>query len=336
MTPDDPTPVPRVSIIVPVYNYAHFLGEALSSVLAQTMDSWECVVVDDGSTDDTPRVVTEYAGRDPRIRYVHQDNRGLAAARNTGIRHSRGAYLQFLDADDRLRPEKIATQASYLDGHPDVDIVIGPAGFFRTEAPDVELHSMHGALSRPLAPRISEAGDVRRRLEHYNIMVVIAPLVRRAALDRAGTFNETLRACEDWDLWLRCAIAGCRFEYLDHPRSLALVRTHPESMSRSAERMVRALIDAARSFEERGDRLPLVYEMAAGAGDVVDRGQRFTGARRIFHAARNSEISLWRLRWLAYGLAAVVLPRRLFWWAVTRPMPERALELARRIGATRI
>lgn len=320
---------PRVSVIVPSFNDGHVLADALRSVQAQTMEAWECVVVDDGSTDDTRRLAEEFAARDPRIRYVHQENRGLAAARNTGLRESAGAYVQLLDADDRLAPEKLAVQAAYLDAHADVDVVIGPATFFRTDAPDEVLYSLHGKLSRPMAPRVSSSAEALRLLEHFNIMVAIAPLVRRPVFGRAGGFQESLRACEDWDLWLRAALAGASFRYVDHPSSLAFVRTHEGSMSRSSTRMMRGLMDAAAAF--RGPRLPLVYVMAGGIGRVVDERRRLRGARQILGAARRATVAVSRLRWLVYGLAALLLPRRAFWWLVTRPMPERGLEMLRRL-----
>src|SRR5437870_12319582 len=101
---------PLVSIIVPSYNYAHFIGEALQSIQSQTYSNWECIVVDDGSTDDTGALVRQLAEKDGRIKYVRQENRGLAAARNAGMANSEGVYFQFLDADDLLEPQKLERQ----------------------------------------------------------------------------------------------------------------------------------------------------------------------------------------------------------------------------------
>src|SRR5215210_5646271 len=114
---------PLVSVVVPSYNYGHLVRETLDSLAAQTYGAWECVVVDDGSTDDTRAVVEAYASRDARVRYVRQENARQAAARNNGIRHSSGAYFQFLDADDLIEPRKFERQVEYLGGHRDVDIV---------------------------------------------------------------------------------------------------------------------------------------------------------------------------------------------------------------------
>jgi glycosyltransferase involved in cell wall biosynthesis len=323
---------PRVSVIVPCFNYAQTLGETLQSVLAQTLPEWECIVVDDGSTDDTRGAVAAFAARDARIRYLRQENRGPAAARNRGIEAAAGRYLQFLDADDLLAPDKLAVQASSLDAHPGVDIVIGPATFFRTSDPDTELYSLHGHLSRPMAPRISGTAEALQLLEHFNIMVTPAPLVRRSVVVRHGGFNEAMHGSEDWDLWLRCALAGAGFAYLDHPHALARIRTHGASASRSTARMTRGLIDGTRTF--RGPQLPRIYELAAGIGAVVDDNRRLHGARQILRAARRATVTVSRVRWLVSGIAALLLPRRLFWWLVTRPMPERGLELLRKLRRT--
>src|SRR3712207_4601210 len=111
----EPTEKPLVSIVIPCYNQAHFLGEAIESVLAQTYPHFEVVVVDDGSTDNTEAVAARYPG----VRCIRQENQGLAAARNTGIRRSNGSYLVFLDADDRLLPNALEVGLKHLKEHPE-------------------------------------------------------------------------------------------------------------------------------------------------------------------------------------------------------------------------
>ena len=116
---------PLVSVIIPTYNYGHFVKETLKSVADQTYKCIECIIVDDGSTDDTSERVAQVTTNDDRFIYLYKKNEGLGAARNTGITHSRGVYLQLLDSDDLLEPEKIARQVEYLEEHPEVDIVYG-------------------------------------------------------------------------------------------------------------------------------------------------------------------------------------------------------------------
>ena len=319
---------PRVSVIVATFNYAQFLVDALDSVVKQTASDWECVVVDDGSTDNTPAIAEEWSLEDPRIRYVRQKNRGPSAAYNTGLRHANGEYVQFLDADDRLATTKVETQARYLDEHQEVDIVYGPVGFFRSEEPEKILHSLHGHLSRPLMPHVSSGADALRLLQMFNIMPNVAALVRKSAAQRAGGFNERTRSSEDWDFWLRCATSRSEFHYLDSSAPVALVRTHPRSASRSIDWMLRGQISAAQTWDRQP--VPLVYRMAIGIDDV-EHGRRRSGIRRIAAAAREARSTLVRMRWLAYAAAAAVLPRKAFTWFVTRPIPERAFELARRL-----
>ncbi|MEO6324470.1 MAG: glycosyltransferase family 2 protein [Thermoanaerobaculia bacterium] len=324
-----------ISVVVAAFNYANFLPEALDSLIAQTRRDWECLVVDDGSTDATFDVACSYAARDSRVIPMRQENRGPSAARNLALRQARGEYVQFLDADDRLAATKLETHAAYLDSHADVDVVYGPVSFFRTELPDEILHSLDGRLSRPLMAEVSGTKDALRKLQMFNVMPILAPLLRRGVFDRAGLFNEAVRGNEDWDLWLRAAIAGCTFQFVPASTSLAFIRTHPRSASRSADRMVRGLIEASRSFSSphwSGPGLPLVYEMAAGI-DAVEQGGRGEGARRIAAAARGATSMLVRLRWSAYAAGAWVLPSTGFSWLVRQPMPEWGLEVFRKISA---
>src|SRR5213595_3267170 len=105
---------PLVSIVIPTFNYGHFIRQALESVLEQTYGNWECIVVDDGSTDDTSQVVAEVAAVCKKIRYVRQENQGQPAAMNTGLRLCDGEYIQILDADDLLERRKLEKQVGYL------------------------------------------------------------------------------------------------------------------------------------------------------------------------------------------------------------------------------
>ena len=104
-----------VSVVVPCFNYGRFLDECITSLAQQSHKAWECIIVDDGSTDDTPEVCARLARSDPRIRFFRQHNGGLSAARNAGIRQARGVMIQMLDADDCLQPRKIGNQAAFLD-----------------------------------------------------------------------------------------------------------------------------------------------------------------------------------------------------------------------------
>src|SRR3989440_1186714 len=113
---------PLVSVIIPTYNYAHFITEAVASVQSQTYSNWEIIVVDDGSTDDTEEVVKRIAADERRISYLRQDNARQAAARNNGISHAKGNYFQFLDGDDLIEPQKLEQQVTFSEQHTRLDI----------------------------------------------------------------------------------------------------------------------------------------------------------------------------------------------------------------------
>src|SRR4028118_1383709 len=115
----------KASVVIPCYNQARFLGEAIESVLSQTYTDFEVIVVDDGSTDDTAEVASSYAAEDARVRLVRQENRGLAGARNRGLAESRGEYVVFLDSDDRLAEEALEVGVRELDAHPECAFVSG-------------------------------------------------------------------------------------------------------------------------------------------------------------------------------------------------------------------
>ncbi len=127
----------HVSIIIPCYNQAHFLPDAINSLKSQTMGNWECIIVNDGSTDNTTDVAEKLAQTDTRIRVINQANKGLSGARNSGLKAANGEMLQFLDADDMLERDKLKAQVEFLHANPDIDIVFGDARYFTTEDPEL-------------------------------------------------------------------------------------------------------------------------------------------------------------------------------------------------------
>ncbi len=219
-----------VSVVIATFNHARFLPAALDSALAQTLAGVEVIVVDDGSTDDTPAVLSRYARR---VRVIRQANRGLAAARNAGLAVARGTYVSFLDADDVVMPTKLAEQMALLEaaaptvGWTYCDVLI------ETVATGHEMRASErfGYGGRSLD------GWLFPELIHGNFIPAIAPLIRRAALDSAGGgFNDRLTALEDWDLWLRLSlVAEARYS----PAVLVRYRVHPGGMSEDRSRMDR-------------------------------------------------------------------------------------------------
>lgn len=174
-----------VSIIVPCYNQGRYLSEALDSVLAQTYNEWECIIINDGSTDDTEKVASEYVNFDMRFKYIYQENQGVIAARNNAIRQSQGKYILPLDGDDRITPTYLEIAVPVLESDDKIKIVYG----------DVELF---GELSGIY------------KLEPYSMATQLitncisnSSLFRRADFDLVGGYNPNMAAgLEDWDFWI--------------------------------------------------------------------------------------------------------------------------------------
>jgi glycosyltransferase involved in cell wall biosynthesis len=221
-----------VSVIVPTFNYARFLPEALASVRAQAYADWECIVVDDGSTDETASVLRAAATSDGRVRYVSQSNSGPSAARNRGIAESTGEYVQFLDADDLLPPTKLEHQVLTLEADAAIGIVYSDARFFRGSATDFLAYRAPGP--RPSTrPGPSASDPLIRALIENNIVMVEGPLVRRSVIETVGPFEESLHRAEDWQYWLRCALAGIRFVADPVEERAVRVRVHQASSIRN-------------------------------------------------------------------------------------------------------
>lgn len=217
--------LPRASVIIPCFNQAAYVRVAIDSALAQTYADVEVVVVDDGSTDDTPAVLASYGDR---IRAVRQENAGLSAARNTAIAHATGACIVLLDSDDVLAPECVASRMAVMAADDRVGLV---AGYYREI--DADGHVL---------ARIPEVRSLTSRPHLYQTVrrnwgPPVSWTIRRAALEQCGTFDPTLRSCEDWDVLIRIS---AQWQIAYDPQPLALYRQLPGSMSRNHLVMVDA------------------------------------------------------------------------------------------------
>jgi glycosyltransferase involved in cell wall biosynthesis len=228
-----------VSIIIPCYNYGWLLPETLESVLKQSHAEWECLIIDDGSSDNTKQVSEAFASKDDRIRYIYQVNGGMSNARNNGLRLAKGEYIQFLDSDDLLAPDKLSIQVAFLYENSDVDIVYSDVRFFQHEDANVISRSFD-MRDTPWVRRVEGTGEVIvGPLIEFNDIVINSPLTRASLIHKAGLFDEYLRSVEDWEFWVRCAINGANFKYLPTDKNAwALVRVHPTSTSQNRDRML--------------------------------------------------------------------------------------------------
>lgn len=218
---------PLVSIIIPTYNHAQFLPDAVESVLSQTYSNWECIIVDDGSTDNTEEIVQNYLNRDTRIKYLSLTrNRGLSAARNVGIKESEGKYLVFLDADDYISPTKIEKEVKVLENHPEVGWVYEKSLIIDEKSKQVIQRLPEMALKPNEKP---PEGRIFYKLLGRNLMPVNAVMIEKKIVESVGLFDESLKSYEDWDLWLRVAV---KYDIKFLNDTLAFVRFRPHSMQR--------------------------------------------------------------------------------------------------------
>jgi glycosyltransferase involved in cell wall biosynthesis len=192
--------LPRYSIIIPAYNAAMHVGETISSVLGQTETDWELVIVDDGSTDATAQVLTEFTDR--RIAVIRQENSGVSVARNTGFAVSRGMYVLFLDADDVLFPSALYRLGKELDDHLEAVLSFGTYTRFESTPPP------ESAARAPIRLRRKPCGDALASLLAWNSLVTGAVLVRRQAIARVKGFDVGLTMGEDWAFWCDLAALG--------------------------------------------------------------------------------------------------------------------------------
>jgi glycosyltransferase involved in cell wall biosynthesis len=195
---------PLVSIVIPSYNSANYIVEAVESALAQDYSSIEVIVIDDGSTDATKEVLEPYITAN-KITYIHQENKGVSAARNAGIHTAKGMYIAFLDSDDIFYKEKIRLQVEALEAHPEYAVCYSDILHFTDSIPREYYHHTYHYPS----------GDIFAALLKAQFINPLGVLLRKQILDQFGYFNEALRTSEDWELWLRLAHGEAKFLYLD-------------------------------------------------------------------------------------------------------------------------
>ncbi|MBK9050653.1 MAG: glycosyltransferase [Chloroflexi bacterium] len=322
------TAAPLVSVIIPTYNHARFVVQAVQSVLAQTYPHVEVIVVDDGSTDGTVQVLEPWAGR---IRVVRQNNAGVSAARNHGFALAQGTYLTFLDADDLFLPDKLTRDVALLEG----DLAVGMAYCsWRYVAEDGE--QVLGELRPQKAGHLLE--DLLLRRFHC---VPGAATIRREALERVGLFAEHCPAAADTDLWVRLAYAGYTFACVDEP--LFLYRSVSDSMSRQIARQERDEFNRLDAFFATPDLRAEVQALQSQAYAILTyeyaskyfhQGDRVKGQdylrQATLHCPSLAEDEDWLVEWLAaYALSPGVADARQFLDTVLAHLPPEAVTLAR-------
>lgn len=227
----------KVSVVIPCYNQARFLGEAIQSVLCQGYPDLEIIVVDDGSKDSTEGVASAYAKEDPRVRLTRQENRGLAAARNRGLSEAEGEYVVFLDSDDRLVLDALEVGVRELEAHPGCAFVSGICRKITADGSVVPGWEQFRVRDDPYL-------ELLRSCPVY----VPAVMYRRSVFDAVGDFDTSYRAAEDYDLYYRILE---RFPAHCHDTLVAEIRRHEANMTRDRALMLKYNMAALRSQRKR-------------------------------------------------------------------------------------
>jgi len=208
---------PFVSVIIPTYNRGWIMKDAVDSVLAQKYTGFELIVVDDGSTDNTLDLLQTYG---QRLTLIQQQNRGVSAARNAGISAASGRYIAFLDSDDLWLPQKLKQQVQFFTLHPEALVC-------QTE----EIWIRNGRRVNPKLRHKKLSGMIFEPSLHLCLVSPSAVMIRRSLFDEVGLFDESLPACEDYDLWLR---VSCRYPvYLIDTPLIVKRGGHPDQLSRA-------------------------------------------------------------------------------------------------------
>ncbi len=261
---------PLVSVIIPTYNRARFLAEALNSVLIQTYPLWEIIVIDDGSTDETEELVKKYP-----VRYVKQAHQGVAAARNQGIRLARGELIAFLDSDDLWLPKKLERQVAFFRDHPEAVAV-------QTE----EIWIRQGRRVNPKKKHAKESGFIFHRCVELCVVSPSGVMLKRNIFEEIGLFDETFPVAEDYELWLRLS---ARYPIYLIKEPLVVKRGgHEDQLSRQPGLDWYRLLALAKLIKNEPRLTPamrlLVLREAVKKGQIFAKGALKRG--KIFEAWR--------------------------------------------------
>lgn len=220
---------PLISVVLPVFNGEKTIFETVQSILNQTFDNWELIIINDGSQDSTLDIIQKFESAEPRLRIFSYPNAGLAASRNRGIALSLGEYISFIDADDLWTSNKLKSQLTALQDNPKAFVAYSWTDYIDADGKFVKS-----------GRHTTDTGDVYQKLLLCNFLENGSnPLVRKEVFAIVGGFDESLSAAEDWDMWLRLA---ARYEFVVVPEVQILYRLSMNSMSANLKRQERTCL----------------------------------------------------------------------------------------------
>lgn len=231
------------SVVIPCFNQGHFLEQALESILVQNYLYLEVLIINDGSTDNTLKIAEFYTLKDSRLRIITQNNQGLSAARNTGLKYSTGDFIVFLDADDWLEEGYFKSYSATIKEFPDFDLY--RCGYAYWSVDKKEKYHTH-------LP--SKDGFIYPGVLTQNIGACHSILISKSLANQIGDFDTSLESCEDWDYWIRAGKLNAKIKSL--PQELVAYRYSLDSMSRNAKVMYSALSEVTIRALKIDQRIP--------------------------------------------------------------------------------
>lgn len=259
---------PLVSVVIATYNMGQYLPEAVDSVLAQRWENLEAIVVDDGSTDDTPEQMKRFEGNG-RVRYLPTENRGQPKAKNRGLKEANGDFIAFCDADDIWHPEKLSVQMPLFE--------VQNTGVVYSEVSYIDQNGK--TIDKP-QPYERYSGEVTNHLIIKNFVPFGTAVIRRECLEKNGYFDEDLPMGIDWDLWLRYSM-DWRFQYTEE--KTYIYRIWPGQMSKNYRgRYDYAFRILSKFIDENPEVLPSKLKSRAWADMYVSRGMSIAVAEKTF------------------------------------------------------
>jgi glycosyltransferase involved in cell wall biosynthesis len=229
---------PLVSVIIPTYNYAHLIEETLESILQQYFKNWECIIVDNQSTDNTQEIVLKWVNKDDRFKYLKIAHSTTSKTRNVGIKASKGDYIQFIDADDQVSKGKLKNQIELFANSPKASIVYSNAKYY-DHGVNNELRFTLDKSNKPwMTEYTGNSWELIPLMLKKNIFVISSPLIKKDLLLKTKGFNEKLNWVEDWEFYFRCFAENCLIVFDNAEDSSSLIRVHPNSLSRNKVMML--------------------------------------------------------------------------------------------------
>jgi len=251
----------EVSVVIPTYNRGYSLDRAINSVLRQSFDDFELIVVDDGSTDNTQEVVASF--KDQRLRYFLTENRGVSAARNLGVSYSKAQWLAFLDSDDEWLSDKLERQIEYLNNHREMELVHGE-----------EIWIRKGRRVNPMKKHQKSGGDIFIRSLDLCLISPSAVMLSRDLFYEMGKFDEEFVVCEDYDLWLKIT-SRHKVGFIESP-VINKYGGHEDQLSSRYFAMdywrIKSMVRLAKEGHLSSEKLEALKEVVKRKGDILLAG----------------------------------------------------------------